>query len=177
MRSKPFEDNSILTFTPWYYLVHCVHKPIRKYLNSRMSNKKLWNKIFDGDRHCSWHTADYLQIWCFLCGKMLLWSMSQICFMQFVKMSEFHARWRRCLLQTEGGNAQRDPRGELGEEDIERVEDGFVAAGFGVLQFEIVHHIWQHGPEGVRAGVRVSVGDWCYEGWVGRQQRSHHDIR
>lgn len=51
------------------------------------------------------------------------------------------------LLQTEGGNSQGDPSGELGEKHVEGVEDGFVAFGVGVGQPEVIHHIWQHGPK------------------------------
>lgn len=58
-------------------------------------------------------------------------------------MSGFNAD----LLQAERGHSQRDAGGKLGEKHVERVEDGFVAFGVGVGQSEVVHHIWQHGPE------------------------------
>lgn len=50
------------------------------------------------------------------------------------------------LLKTERGDAQRDPRGELGEEDVEGEEDGFGPVGLGMLQVEVINDIGQHGP-------------------------------
>lgn len=49
-------------------------------------------------------------------------------------------------LQAECGHSQGDPRSKLGEEDVERVKDGFVTFGERVGQPEVVDHIWQHGP-------------------------------
>lgn len=50
------------------------------------------------------------------------------------------------LLQAEGGHSQGDASCKFGEEDVEGVEDGFVAFGVGVGQSEVIHHIWQHRP-------------------------------
>jgi len=49
-------------------------------------------------------------------------------------------------LQAEGGHSEGDAGSELGEEDVERVEDGFMAFTVGVGQSEVIYHIGQHGP-------------------------------
>ena len=50
------------------------------------------------------------------------------------------------LLQAEGGHSQGDASSKLGEEDVEGVEDGFMAFRVGIGQSEVIHHIWQHRP-------------------------------
>lgn len=49
-------------------------------------------------------------------------------------------------LQTEGGDAQGDSGGKLGEEDIEGEEDGLGPMDMGLLQVEVINDVRQHGP-------------------------------
>lgn len=65
------------------------------------------------------------------------------------------------LLQAEGGHSQGDASSELGEKHVEGVEDCFMAFRVGVGQSEVIHHIWQHGPELHTNACRVEYTPIC----------------